>query len=763
MGVPVTAEPEARRRGALPVEYTSFVDRKAQLAAAKATLGQTRLLTVVGAGGVGKTRFAIRLAQTARRQFSGGCWFVDLSGLAASGSVADEVARAIDARVSHDAFAAVTRHLGDKHGLLILDNCEHLIDQCATFVAELLAECPQITVIATSRELLRIGAETVFGLEPLDLGNAGADTWSPAAALFVERACSARAAPTESERETIAEICRRLDGLPLAIELAAARLRVLAPADLLERLESPLTFLANGVRDAPARQKTLRNAISWSYDLCTPEEQLLWRRMSVFPAGWDVESAEAMIEVGSGVSVLDLLQSLMDKSIVARGPDADIVYYRMLDTVRRFGLEAAAEAELDDEGAAQRDWYLKRLERLETEWYGPDQAYWLAMTRIELPNIRAALEYCVAHGDAERGARLLISGWRIVWQAHGLMDEFHRWGIRILALADPSTAEGCQLLIKVGALEAARGDRDAAERLLERAAILAEALDDDFCRAWIIDERGTLRFDREMPVMWKRALEVAGDVTALHGRTNLEERIAIGECLYGDVEEAARRRQQLIDRALRVGESFETTYLLLSSGLGSPHASSDEAVTMLRQALSLAQNLAEPFIRALAQEALAYAASAMPDAVRAATLLGVTDLAVGTEGALKAAFPQFPGARAQIVAMARADLGDRAYRAAFDRGARMTEEEGVAYALGAQLPGNGSSRRRAVASSELSPRESQVAALVGQGLTDREVAERLVISRRTAEGHVANSLMKLGFSSRAQLAAWTAQIAASAE
>ncbi|MCI0157425.1 hypothetical protein KNO15_12050 [Leifsonia shinshuensis] len=751
------------RRGALPTEYTSFVDRKALLASARSSLGQTRLLTIVGAGGVGKTRFAIRVAQTVRRQYPDGCWFVDLSGVSGSGSVADEVARTLDVRAVREPLAAITHHFGETNGLLVLDNCEHVIDQCATLVAALLKACPQIKVIATSREVLRLSAEKVFELEPLDATGTSADTWSPAAALFVERASAMMPAPTAPEREAIAEICRRLDGLPLAIELAAARVRVLAPTELLARLEAPLAFLANGDRDAPARQQTIRSAISWSYDLCTPEEQTLWRRLSVFTAGWDMESAEAMIADGEDGAALDLVQSLMEKSIIVRRPRSDIVYYRMLDTVRHFGLEAATDEELDAAGASLRDWYLKRLERLEAEWYGPDQAYWLAMTRIELPNLRAAIDYCVSHRDAERAARLLISGWRIVWQAHGLMGEFYRWGMKVLALGEPSTVEGCQLLIKIGALEATRGDRDAAQRLLERAAVLAEALDDDFCRAWIVDERATIHFDQETPVMWRRALAVAGDVAGLHGRTNLEERIAIGEYIVGHLEEAARRRQLLIDRGLRVGDSFETGYLLLISGLTSPHGASDEAVTMLRQALSLAQNLAEPFILALVEEALAYAASNTPDAVRAATLLGVTDLAVGTDGAVKAAFPQFDWSREQIESTARAALGDRAFQAAFDRGKDLTQEEGVAYALGVQLPGMRASERRTKNSSELTARESQVAALVGEGLTDREVAERLVISRRTAEGHVASSLMKLGFSSRAQLAAWTVQKSLEAE
>lgn len=721
------------------------------------------MLTIVGPAGVGKTRFAVRLAQTVRRLHPDGCWFVDLSTVSASGSVVDEVARTLDIRAAGDPLAETILRLEGIDGVLGLDNCEHVLDQCAALVTPLVSACPELRVIATSRQILRVTAETTFELEPLEIVDPRSDRWSPAEALFLDRVAALLPAPSSTDREAIAEICRRLDGLPLAIELAAARVSVLGPEQLLRRLEKPFALLSNGARDAPDRQRTIRSAISWSYDLCSPREQALWRRMSVFPAGWDLEPAEA-IDDGTGEVALDLVQSLLEKSIIARSPRSEIVYYRMLDTVRRFGLDAMADDERDAALSALCDWYLVRLARLEAEWYGPDQAYWLAMTRIELPNIRAAVDHCISTGDAARGAVLLISAWRVVWQAHGLMDEFHRRGTQILALADPWTVEGCQLLIKLGALEAARGDRETADRLLERAAELADELDDDFCRAWIIDERATIRRDREMPVEWKRALAVAGSVATLHGRTNLEERIAIGEYMFGHSEEAARRRQVLVDRAVRAGDSFETLYLLLISALvAPPQTTPDEVQTMLRQALSLAQNLGEPFILALAEEALAYAAAESGDAVRAATLLGITDFEAGVLGLVRSAFPQSPRYRGKIEAMARAELGDRAFRAAFDSGADMTEHEGALYGLGVRLPGTRSSARRTAASSVLTARERQVAALVGQGLTDREVAERLVISPRTAEGHVASSLMKLGFTSRAQLAAWTVQNSAEAE
>lgn len=242
-------EPERRRRGSIPLEYTSFVDRKAQLAAARASLGQTRLLTIIGAGGVGKTRFAIRVAQTVRRYYQDGCWFVDLSGLSPAASVPDEVGRIVGAPGTGDPAEALIRFFDAKRGLLVIDSCEHVIDQSAELVLRVLESCPELTVIATSRELLRVASETVFQLEPFSTEE-DAST-SPAVALFLDRCAAVLPEPTGAERDAIAAICRRLDGLPLAIELAAARVRVLSPVQLLERLEKPLALLTGAAGTLP--------------------------------------------------------------------------------------------------------------------------------------------------------------------------------------------------------------------------------------------------------------------------------------------------------------------------------------------------------------------------------------------------------------------------------------------------------------------------------------------------------------------------------
>ncbi len=752
-------EPEPRRRGALPAEYTSFVDRRTQIVAARTSLEQTRLLTIIGPGGVGKTRFAIRLAQTVRRLYPDGCWFVDLSGLSATDFVADEVGRIVGASGTGDPVGALVRFFGTKRGLLVIDNCEHVIYQCAWIVLRILEACPEITVIATSRELLRVASETAFPIQPFE-SDADQPASSPAVALFLERCSAVLPDPSPEEREAIVEICRRLDGLPLAIELAAARVRVLTPVQLLDRLEKPLALLTGGARDAPGRQQTLRDAISWSYELCTEPERALWRHLSVAVGEWELGTAEWMSEgVIDDEFPLDVVQSLFEKSIISRRPHNGVVYYDMLETVRQFGREMTTPDELDADRARLRDWYLERLKRLDADWYGPNQAYWLALTRTELPNIRVALEYCIAAGDAVGGAQLLMSAWRVVWQAHGRLDEFYRWSTRIVAIAEPTTSDGCQLLTMLAALEVTRDRPDEAAALFARAEKLAEQLDDGYCRALVIDERGTLLHDSESPALYEAAeIVLANGANPYPARTNIEERLVLVEDSLGDRVKAALMREALIARAVRAGESYETSFLLLNSGMvAARRGEYDDAVRLLRQSLSLAQNLEDRFGFAIVQEALARVAVESQDFVRAATLLGVTDMVVGTVGPLESAFPGMTGFRRDIEDSVKAALGARAFEAAYADGVGMTETDGVAYALGARLPGRSSVAPRSEASSVLTARESQVSALVGQGLTDREVAERLVISRRTAEGHVANSLMKLGFTSRAQLAAWTEQ------
>ncbi|MFF1876284.1 ATP-binding protein [Leifsonia sp. NPDC058230] len=751
---------DSARADSMPIEFSTFVGRTSQLAAARSVLGSTRLLTVLGAGGVGKTRFAVRLAKNVRRLYADAVWFVDLSGVSPEGSVVDEVGRIVGSQgTSRDGHEALSQFFGSKRGLLVLDNCEQVVEQCAQLVRHLLGECPAMTVIATSREAMRIAAESTFMVEPLETTGSDRGAASPAVTLFLDRCAMYLPDPSPVDLEAIAEICRRLDGLPLAIELAASRVRMLTPAQLLDRLAQPLDLLTRGARDAPDRQQTLRTTIAWSYKLCTESEQAMWRRMSVFAGGWDLESAEWMSGPSTGAeSVLDVVQSLLDKSIVAGRRVRGGIVYRLLDTVRTFGIEVSSESEVDSAKARHRDWYLKRLAALEADWYGPEQSYWLALTQREIPNIRAALEYCIAEDDGARGATLLVTAWRVVWQAHGRTDELARWCSRVMELDTLPTPDLCQAMTILGGMEVVQGDTDAGARRLSQAAELAQQLGDRFSEALVYTMRGSVGGDAEQALaLYTKSLALLGGSNPMPARANFEERIANAHDRLGHPDIAKRMRDTLVARAIRAGESFETVFLLYNTGLlAARRGELDTAVKILRQALSLMQNLDHALGLAQVDEVLAYVAADSHDYRRAATLLGIARAIVGPVGAIASVFPADAAVRGDTEDVVRRMLGPRASDSAIASGKAMTMEDGIAYALGAQLPPRSDTKSRGANVDSLTPRERQVAALVGQGLTDREIADRLVISRRTAEGHVANSLAKLGLGSRSQLAVWTA-------
>lgn len=742
-----------------PPEFTSFVGRRADLKAARAALEGAHLLTFVGPGGVGKTRLAIQVAKSVQRLQPDGIWVIDLGRLAVGGSVADEAVRMLGLRTdSADKTDALVEYLSGLRGLLLLDNCEHVVADAARVTRRILEECPGVTVVATSRETLRLMAETVFVVEPLETAP-GRRGVSPAAQLFLDRAEAFLPDPSPDDRAAITAICERLGGMPLAIELAASRGRVLTPAQILERLSEPLSVLAGAARDAPDRQQTLRTTIAWSYDLCTPAERQLWRRMSVFVGGWDLESAEWMCtQSGGAETALDLVQSLLEKSIIARRGTGAMAGYTMLDTVRIFGLDVASAAELEEARRLHRDWYLHRLEVLEADWYGPRQAYWLSYTETELPNLRAAVDFCLEERDLAKAATLLMAGWRVVWQAHGRAYEVVDWLLLVVSLEPPATADICQATAFVASLEYLQGERQLAETHYRLAEAAAERLGDDFTRAFVAATHGSRERDPEARLAFTaRASALQGGRNLRVTRANIEERLALAHDDVGHARVAEELRRKLIAQAIRAGESFETAELLLKSGwLAATREEFDAATALVRQTLSLTQNLENPNGIAGAEEILALIAARARDYVRAATLLGVTRASGGMQGAFASSFPYDAESLTVAEEHARAALGDRAFEAAYAAGAAMTPDQGIAFALGAQLP----SRTQTTAGVDedgLTPRESQVAALVGQGLTDRQIAERLVISRRTAEGHVSNSLVKLGFTSRSQLAAWTAQ------
>jgi len=344
-------KPVSSGRGTLPAELTSFVGRRRELATTRQMLASSRLLTLTGVGGVGKTRLALRMAGEVRRTFPDGVWFVELAALHDSQLVPYTLANALELRqVSPEPTADLAHYLEEKRLLVVLDNCEHLTDACAVLASKLLAAAPGLRIVATSRHVLGVEGEQILPVPPLSTPaaetevGAGDATHYESVALFVDRATAV--APdfeiVDANRAAVLELCRRLDGIPLAIELAAVWLRILSPAQILDRLEDRFRLLTTVRPASPARQQTLDAAIAWSFDLCSPAEQLLWARLSVFSGGFDLEAAE---EVCSGdgiarVDVLTLVASLVNKSIIIRkqATEHTTAWYQMLETIRQYGV-----------------------------------------------------------------------------------------------------------------------------------------------------------------------------------------------------------------------------------------------------------------------------------------------------------------------------------------------------------------------------------------------------------------------------------------
>jgi predicted ATPase/DNA-binding CsgD family transcriptional regulator len=441
--------------GNLPAEPNSFVGRERDLAELGLLLTDVRVLTLCGPGGIGKTRLGLRLATQLASGFADGAWFAELADLTDPALVGRRVAATLGVRDEPDRALADTMAdaLRSRELLLVLDTCEHLVDACAPLVQHLLASCRGVRVIATSREPLRVRGETVWRVPPLELPAAAAGRpaaellGSEAVRLFSDRATAVRPgfALTAENAPAVAALCRTLDGIPLAIELAAARIRALSVEQVASRLSDRFQLLASGDRTAPVRQQTLRAAVDWSYELLTEPEQVLLRRLSVF-SGWSLDMAEQVCsdkQIQAG-EVLDLLAALIDKSLVSL--DSEVTgdaRYRLLDTIAEYAADRlAASGEEAGIREAHRDYLLALAESTVARAFVRGEPSWparVAMYRrigMELPNFRAALAECLSQGDAESGLRLCLA-LRSPWVASGDLAEGTGWFDRLLALGGP--------------------------------------------------------------------------------------------------------------------------------------------------------------------------------------------------------------------------------------------------------------------------------------------------------------------------------------
>jgi len=779
------AKPTTSGRGNLPAEMTSFVGRRRELTETRRMLAGSRLLTLTGPGGVGKTRLALRMAAEVRRTFPDGVWFVELAALRDPQLLPHTLANALELRqVSADPTADLASYLEQQRLLVVLDNCEHLTDACAVLASKLLAAAPELRILATSRHVLGVEGEQILSVPPLSVPEADRDvlagdaTHYESVTLFLDRATAVEPgfAITDGNRMSVVELCRKLDGIPLAIELAAVWLRILSPAQILERLEDRFRLLTGGPRAGPARQQALDATVGWSYDLCSPTEQLMWTRLSVFSGGFDLEGAEAVCS-GDGIDrddVLSLVAGLVNKSIVVRhqATEHTTAWYHMLESIRQYGA-----GRLTDEDQARelrvrhRDHYRSVAYQFAAEGFGPRQADWFIRLRRESGNLRAAIEFCLAEpGEASGALEIAAPLWNF-WFA-GFLREGYRYLRRALELATGPPAVRAYGLFAASYLAMFATDFERNATMLEECTKIAAGLDDDLldarikeCRGQATLYQGDLPGAVELLEQARREYQEIGDPLG-----EFDTLILLAACTFflddPRVDEFSR---QALELAELHGAQSSTAYALWSVGIAQWRSGEfDRATLSLRRCIRLFQPMHDLTGISFGVQALSWCAAFAEPGERAARLLGAAQAVWRTSGAKvdeTNAYSVFDKRSEDALrdAIGSGAFDSEQFRTAIEEGASYSFEQAVALALGEDGDADGSDETAATPARPsgekpggLTPREWEIAQLLGEGLSNKEIADRLVISQRTAETHVERILTKLGFTSRLQVASWLA-------
>ncbi|QDQ95098.1 protein kinase [Rhodococcus sp. WB9] len=759
--------------GSLPLELTSFVGRRHELTEAKNLLAGSRLVTLTGIGGVGKTRLAIRIAAAVQRDYGDGVRLVELGELRDASSLVDAVAAAVGLRdqSARPLREVLIEFLGSREVLVVLDNCEHLVDSVAVLVGHVLRVCPQVRVLATSREPLGIGGEAVLRVPPLTVPDPDPDRQPTmrglptydAVTLFAERAAAAVPgfALTEENAAAVAGICHRLDGLPLPIELAAARLRAMSPEQILERLTDRYTLLTRGSRGAPSRQQTLRLCIDWSFELCTAGERLVWGRVSVFAGSFELDAAEQVC--GEGLDpgeLLDTLTSLVEKSILIREEQGSGVRFRMLETLREYGYE-----KLEETGEAlslrrrHRDWYEALALESEAEWISARQVELITRLKREQPNLREALEFSV-DDDPAAGLRTAAALF-LFWSSQGLYNEGRRWlGDLLARQSGAPTREWAKGLYSASVMANVQGDLDTGTALVEEGRALAAQTSDPMMRAFVSFADGMLGLLSGDLVRARYHLETAlAEFSRRRDRTLEVAALYPLGTAYG-LDASSAQAIECHERVLAItekyGEKMYRSHALWALGIALwQQGDADRSVQLLGESLELTRQVRSPRVVSACLAALAWISFDRHDALRASVLMGAADglaRAIGSSAVIHSNLMVY---QKEYFEKSRKKLGDKAFGAARRKGEQLGFDAAIAYALHEQQ--SGPPARDTGTSTRLTKREHEVAALIAEGLTNQAIADRLVISPRTAQGHVEHILAKLGFTSRTQVAAWVVE------
>jgi predicted ATPase/DNA-binding CsgD family transcriptional regulator len=776
--------PPSDRSATLTPPREPLVGRERERAAVRALLvrPEVALVTLTGPGGIGKTRLALQVAADLAADFADGVGVVALAPIRDPTLVVSAVAQSLGVRDEGGPPLGerLKAALLDVELLLLLDNFEQVLD-AAPAIADLLTNCPHLTALVTSRTRLHLSGERVFPVPPLSLGREpdGLGTGASAAGrLFVERA---RAVDAEfrlagGDEAAIEEICARLDGLPLAIELAAARSKVLSPRALLARLERRLPLLTGGPRDQPDRLRTMRDAIAWSYDLLAPDEQALFRRLSVFAGGFTLEAAEAVggaDGAGRGVgfcapcspsashapSVLDLVATLVDQSLLQRQPGAGAEpRFAMLETIREYAEETlVASGEAEAVRRRHAVWFLDLAERAEPEMLGTRQVAWLDRLEVEHDNLRAALAWALEVGETDLGLRLAGALLRL-WRWHGHLGEGRGWLERLLAAPNiVAPAARVKALLALGVLTKMQQDFGRAVPLFEEAlAVYREDGDIGSVARTLLHLGETIlgQGDRDRGrVSLEEALAAARAARERGYESLLLKSLGYVARLEGDLPRATALLEEALAISREIGFAFATAEALAYLGETVRDRGDDaRAAALLAEGLTAFRELGDPVGVGLCLIGLASVAGAVGQLTGAARLFGAAEAVYDVVGHRPT--PGEDPRRERVAAALRARLDEPAVAAAWAEGRALSLDQAIgdALALSATVATETAPERRGPAVFGLTPKEREVLCLLAEGLSNPEIADRLFVGRRTITTHVEHIFAKLDVRTRTEAA-----------
>lgn len=672
--------------GNLPAELNGFVGREGELADVVGLLEGSRLVTVVGVGGVGKSRLVAKVAALMEKRYCDGVWLVELSALHDAALLEHALVDALGLtdHTSRPPRSTLLEHCAERRLLLVIDGFEHLVDACAELVRDLLRRAPGLRVLAAGRLPLDLDGESGYPLATMNDDDA--------LRLFAERAASVQPAfrLTEHTRSAALELCRRLDGIPLALELAAGRLRALSTEQVLQRLDDRFRLLTGGSRGALARHQTLRTAIGWSHELCAPEQRLLWARLSVFAGQFDLEAAEYICS-GPDLpadSVLDVLSGLLAQSVVLREESDVGARYRMLDTVREYGAEwLAATGDTERLRRRHRDWFLGLATWCELDWFSPRQAEVAARVESELPNLRRAMECSLESPEEAHLAQYLAGTLWFLWVGCGRLSEGRHWLEHVREEDTPYDTSRLKALWVLGYVAVLQGDPVGAISALTECREEAELAGDPVASAYAVHRTGCLALVTDDLARAHELLQEAlgryrelGELNSNVLMAQVELAMAVG--FQGDLDGAAVICEEVREICEDHGERWALSYALYVLGFAALQRSLPaRARELLGESLAISHAFHDRLGTVLGLELLALVTVVEGDAAEAALLQGAADRMWPSVGLPLFGSAHYGGPRARCEELARQELGEALYTSKRSAGAELSTDAVVARAL----------------------------------------------------------------------------------